>query len=78
MTSEGSIDRMFSARWSRRRFIGRSLGAGVAIAGLGPLLEACAKATVATVNPFPLGSPQHPVLWPISKDNKPIASGLYS
>ena len=28
------------------------------------------------MNPFPLGSPQHPVLWPISKDNEPIASGL--
>jgi spermidine/putrescine transport system substrate-binding protein len=76
MTSEGPIDSLLSARWSRRRFIGRSMGAGVAVAGLGPLLEACAKASVATVNPFPLGSPQHPVLWPISKDNKPIASGL--
>jgi spermidine/putrescine transport system substrate-binding protein len=76
MTSEGPLDHLLAAEWSRRRFIGRSMGAGVALAGLGPFLEACAKASVAVANPFPLGSPQHPVLWPIQKDNQPIASGL--
>ena len=35
MTSEGSIDRLLAAEWSRRRFIGRSMGAGLALAGLG-------------------------------------------
>src|ERR1700719_1507076 len=76
MTTEGRINHLLAQRWSRRRFIGRSMGAGVALAGLGPFLEACANASVAVTNPFPLGSPQHPVLWPIRKDNQPIASGL--
>jgi spermidine/putrescine transport system substrate-binding protein len=76
MTSDGRIDHLLAERWSRRRFIGRSMGAGVALAGLGPFLEACAKASVAVTNPFPLGSPQHPVLWPIKSANPPIASGL--
>jgi spermidine/putrescine transport system substrate-binding protein len=76
MTSEGPFDNLLAARWTRRRFLGRSVGAGLALASLGPLLEACGKAAVAVANPFPLGSPQHPVLWPIKKGNEPIASGL--
>jgi spermidine/putrescine transport system substrate-binding protein len=76
MTSEGPIDDLLATRWTRRRFLGRSVGAGLALASLGPLLEACGKAAGPVANPFPLGSPQHPVLWPIKKGNEPIASGL--
>jgi spermidine/putrescine transport system substrate-binding protein len=78
MAREAGIDHLLAARWSRRQFIGRSMGAGVAFTTLGPLLEACGKATssLPAANPFPLGSPNNPVLWPIPANNQPIASGL--
>jgi spermidine/putrescine transport system substrate-binding protein len=66
----------------RRQFMLRSLGAGLALTSLGPILEACGSgsgaggAPGAAINPFPLGSPQNPVKWPIPSNNQPIASGL--
>jgi spermidine/putrescine transport system substrate-binding protein len=46
---------------------------------LGALLEACTRSTRAGTAPsgaLTLAAPDHPVTWPISKDNAPIASGL--
>jgi spermidine/putrescine transport system substrate-binding protein len=63
---------------SRRSFLARSAGAGLAMGGLGALLEACGSgASQATsASPIPLPRPNHPVTWPIFADNKPIRSGL--
>jgi spermidine/putrescine transport system substrate-binding protein len=77
MDSDQRIDQLLARRLSRRHFVQGGVGAGFALSGLGPLLAACgSNVAPAAVNPFPLGSPQHPVLWPITKDNQPIASGL--
>src|SRR5450755_4720467 len=59
---------------SRRSFLTRTAGAGLAAAGLGPLLQACAPA-LAGGTTVPLPRPNNPVIWPTA-DNKPIASGL--
>src|SRR5215471_15020218 len=65
---------------SRRSFLQTSAGAGLLAGGLGPLLAACSSGgppTGATgVNTIPLPRPNHPVTWPIFKDNPPIKSGL--
>jgi len=69
---------------SRRSFLqqsaGAGLGAGLLAGGLGPLLAACSSGGPATgaagVNTIPLPRPNHPVTWPIFKDNPPIKSGL--
>jgi spermidine/putrescine transport system substrate-binding protein len=60
---------------SRRSFLTRTAGAGLAAAGLGPLLQACAPA-LAGGTTVPLPRPNNPVIWPTT-DNKPIASGLH-
>ena len=59
---------------SRRSFLTRTAGAGLAAAGLGPLLQACAPA-LAGGTAVPLPRPNNPVAWPTT-GNKPIASGL--
>jgi spermidine/putrescine transport system substrate-binding protein len=59
---------------SRRSFLTRSAGAGLAMAGLGPLLQACAPA-LAGGGTVPLPRPSNPVHWPTA-GNKAIASGL--
>ncbi len=59
---------------SRRSFLARTAGAGLAMGGLGPLLQACAPA-LAGGNTVPLPRPHNPVTW-TTAGNKPIASGL--
>jgi spermidine/putrescine transport system substrate-binding protein len=59
---------------SRRSFLTRAAGAGLAMGGLGPLLQACAPA-LAGGTTVPLPRKDNPVTWPAT-DNKPIASGL--
>jgi spermidine/putrescine transport system substrate-binding protein len=59
---------------SRRNFLTRGAGAGLAMAGLGPLLQACAPA-LAGGGTVPLPRKNNPVRWPTA-GNKPIASGL--
>ena len=69
--ADGSRSR---AGLSRRSFLTRGAGAGLAMAGLGPLLQACAPA-LAGGGTVPLPRPSNPVHWPTA-GNKPIASGL--
>jgi spermidine/putrescine transport system substrate-binding protein len=69
--ADGSRSR---AGLSRRSFLTRGAGAGLAMAGLGPLLQACAPA-LAGGGTVPLPRPSDPVHWPTA-GNKPIASGL--
>lgn len=77
MDSDQRIDQLLARRLTRRRFVQSSIGAGAVLSGIGPLLAACGSGqTLSSTNPFQLGSPQHPVLWPISPGNEPIASGL--
>jgi spermidine/putrescine transport system substrate-binding protein len=59
---------------SRRSFLTRGAGAGLAMAGLGPLLQACAPA-LAGGGTVPLPRQNNPVHWPTA-GNMPIASGL--
>ncbi len=61
-------------RLSRRSFLTRAAGAGLAMGSLGPLLQACAPA-LAGGTAVPLPRPNNPVRWPTT-GNKPIASGL--
>jgi spermidine/putrescine transport system substrate-binding protein len=61
--------------FSRRGFLARSAGAGLAALGGGALLEACAPGLAGTGS-VPLPRPSNPVTWPVFLDNKPIASGL--
>jgi spermidine/putrescine transport system substrate-binding protein len=59
---------------SRRSFLTRAGGAGLAMAGLGPLLQACAPA-LAGGGTVPLPRHNNPVRWPTA-GNKAIASGM--
>ncbi len=59
---------------SRRSFLARSAGAGVAALGLGGLASACAPA-LAGFGTVPLPRRSNPVKWPIFTDNRPIPSG---
>ena len=65
---------------SRRSFLRTSAGAGLLAGGLGPLLAACRSGGAATgasgATAIPLPRPNHPVTWPIFKDNPAIKSGL--
>jgi spermidine/putrescine transport system substrate-binding protein len=65
---------------SRRSFLRQSAGAGLLAGGLGPLLAACSSGGAATgasgVTTIPLPRPNHPVTWPLFKDNPAIKSGL--
>jgi spermidine/putrescine transport system substrate-binding protein len=62
----------------RRAFLARSAGAALAMSGAGALLAACGKPQAPgqqAAGPQ-LASPEHPVTWPITADNQPIADGL--
>ena len=61
--------------FSRRNFLARSTGAGLAALAGGGLLDACAPA-LAGSGKVPLPRPDNPVKWPTYSDNKPIASGM--
>ncbi len=64
---------------TRRAFLRGALGAAIAVPTAGALLEACATSSesAATVRTsLPLARRNHPVRWPIYKDNPPIKSGL--
>ncbi len=60
---------------SRRGFLTRSAGAGLAALAGGSLLEACAPA-LAGSGTVPLPRPNNPVTWPRFADNPAIKSGL--
>jgi spermidine/putrescine transport system substrate-binding protein len=62
---------------SRRGFLKQGAGAGLLL-GTGGLLAACggSAATGTTPAAIPLPRPNHPVTWPIFKDNHAIKSGL--
>jgi spermidine/putrescine transport system substrate-binding protein len=60
---------------SRRGFLTRAAGAGLAALAGGSLLEACAPA-LAGSGTVPLPRPYNPVRWPVYADNQPIKSGL--
>jgi spermidine/putrescine transport system substrate-binding protein len=62
---------------TRRSFLRQSAGAGLLASGLGPLLAACGASTTSSgTAAIPLPRPNHPVTWPIFKDNPAIKSGL--
>jgi spermidine/putrescine transport system substrate-binding protein len=76
---------------SRREFLRRSAGTAFALSSAGAFLAACGQASnpndvpganpsgsasSGDTSPFPLARPDHPVTWPITADNPPIASGL--
>jgi spermidine/putrescine transport system substrate-binding protein len=61
--------------FSRRSFLAKGAGAGLAALAGGALLDACAPA-LAGSGQVPLPRHDHPVTWPIFADNKAIASGL--
>ncbi len=61
--------------FSRRGFLARGAGAGLAALGGGALLDACAPA-LAGSGTVPLPRPNNPVKWPVYSENKTIASGL--
>jgi spermidine/putrescine transport system substrate-binding protein len=72
---DGSRPPLFSRPVSRRSFLARTGGAGLAALGGAALLDACAPALAGrTTSPLP--RPNNPVTWPVFPDNKPIASGL--
>jgi spermidine/putrescine transport system substrate-binding protein len=60
---------------SRRSFLGRAAGAGAAASGLGTLLTSCGLGSATPKRFSPLPDPKHPVLWPITTANQPIAGG---
>ena len=60
--------------FSRRGFLARGAGAGLAALGGGALLDACAPA-LAGSGTVPLPRPGNPVKWPVFSENKAIASG---
>ena len=66
---------------TRRGFLKQTAGAGLLLGSAGSLLEACGGTSsgnsgVLTSNGIPLPRPNHPVTWPIAKDNPAIKSGL--
>jgi spermidine/putrescine transport system substrate-binding protein len=77
---DGERPPLFGA--SRRDFLKRSAGAGLAlggVGGLGTLLEACGAANQPAAAPkggIPLPRPNRAVTWPLFKDNAPVKSGL--
>ena len=60
---------------SRRGFLTRTAGAGLAALAGGSLLEACAPA-LAGSGTVPLPRPDNPVRWPVYADNQPVKTGL--
>jgi len=72
---DGSRPPLFSRPVSRRSFLARTGGAGLAALAGGALLDACAPA-LAGSGRSPLPRPNHPVTWPLFHENKAIASNL--
>jgi spermidine/putrescine transport system substrate-binding protein len=65
---------------SRRGFLQRSAAAGLLAGGAGSLLEACSSGTATSASSTGSGGislprPNHPVTWPLYKDNPAISSG---
>ena len=60
---------------SRRSFLARTAGAGLAAGGLGSLVTACGSGAVAAPRFAPLPTPKKPVRWPILAANRPIRGG---
>ncbi len=62
---------------SRRAFLARAAGAGLATAGLGGLAGGCGSTqAVPQQRQGPLARPDEPVRWPIFTTNEPINAGL--
>ena len=64
---------------SRRELLQRAALLSDGAPTLGSLLAACTRSTGRGTTPsgkLTLAAPTHPVRWPISKDNAPIANGL--
>jgi spermidine/putrescine transport system substrate-binding protein len=76
--AEGTAGRAPRAGLSRRGFLTRTVGAGLAAGGLGSLLDACGPVGAATGQPrqLLLPRPDHPVSWPVLSTNEPIKSGM--
>jgi len=68
-----------NAGLSRREFFERAAIASVGVPSLGALLQACSRSSRSSPTPhasLTLAAPDHPVSWPISARNEPIADGL--
>jgi spermidine/putrescine transport system substrate-binding protein len=65
-------------RVSRRGFLARTAGAGLAATSLGSLLDACGPAAAAPRQRWQLllPRPNRPVAWPVFSTNEPIGNGL--
>ena len=63
---------------SRRGFLTRAAGAGLAAGSFGSLLAACGSGSTGAAGQtqIPLPRPNNPVTWPIFAANKPIKNGL--
>ena len=63
---------------SRRGFLTRAAGAGLAAGSFGSLLAACGSGSTGAAGQtqIPLPRPTNPVTWPIFAANKPIKNGL--
>jgi spermidine/putrescine transport system substrate-binding protein len=64
---------------TRRQMLQRAALLSLGAPTLATLLEACARSSGSGTSPsgaLTLAAPSHPVTWPISKDNAPIAKGL--
>ena len=75
---EGWIEPGVRRPVSRRQFLAGA-GGVAALGGLGGLLGACSSSPSSAVggtSPIPLPRPNNPVKWPITADNKAIASNL--
>jgi spermidine/putrescine transport system substrate-binding protein len=64
---------------TRRGFLKQGVAAGLLLGGASSLLDACGSAGTPGVTAkggIPLPRPNHPVTWPVFKDNPAIKSGL--
>jgi spermidine/putrescine transport system substrate-binding protein len=71
--------RLPTAGPSRRQLLQRAALLSLGAPTLGALLEACARSSPSATTPsgtLTLAAPGHPVTWPISKQNAPIANNL--
>jgi len=67
-------------RLSRRSLLRGSALLALAVPGAGAVLDACSSSSTTgsalDLTKVPIATPENPVLWPISSDAMPIASGL--
>ncbi len=63
-------------RYGRREFLQRSAAGAFALSSMGTLLAACGGTQSTSGRTLTLARQDHPVKWPIYKDNQRIASGL--